>query len=394
MTTSQRRDKTALVLAGGGVSGTLYEIGALLALNAHLARPAATAFDIFVGTSAGAIVTALLANGISPETMHDVIDGRHPVVRAPEREEIFSVGPGDLLQASRILPGALASAWSGGLAGLDITTLLLGLSERLPAGVCDNAGLSAFIRRVILHLGGSDHFEDLHRSLSLIATDLLTGDRAVFAAGHPSGASISAAVGASTALPLLFKPVEIAGRPYVDGGLRGNASLDVAVEQGAGLVVCVNPMVPYHAPTADGALPPTWQMLRITTHAGLHYHLKHLRQRYPGVDFVLIEPRPDDAALLSVNPMQYPLARDIVGHSCATVAVDLAQRQAKLAPVFARHGLRALDGPSPAGAPPAGRAWQPTGRLHRALAELQAVVDESLALHAHHPNGAGKPPLR
>jgi hypothetical protein len=141
-------------------------------------------------------------------------------------------------------------------------------------------------------------------------------------------------------------------------------------------------MVPYRAPTADGASPPTWQVLRINTHAGLHYHLKHLQQRYPHVDFVLIEPRPDDATLLSVNPMQYPLARDLIGHSCDTVAADLECRQAELAPVLARHDLRALDGPR-RDAASGHTARRIAGRLAHTLADLQYALDG---------HGAGQPP--
>jgi hypothetical protein len=58
--------KRALVLSGGGVTGLTYEIGALRALDDLLVGASVNDFDIFVGTSAGSIVGALLANGISP----------------------------------------------------------------------------------------------------------------------------------------------------------------------------------------------------------------------------------------------------------------------------------------------------------------------------------------
>ena len=65
--------KTALVLAGGGLTGAVYEIGALRAIDDLLVDRTVNDFDIFVGTSAGALVSSLLANGVSPEEMLQVM---------------------------------------------------------------------------------------------------------------------------------------------------------------------------------------------------------------------------------------------------------------------------------------------------------------------------------
>jgi len=61
------RAKTALVLAGGGIMGGAYEIGALAALD-RLFTPAfcTRRFDIYVGVSAGSVVATLIANRVSP----------------------------------------------------------------------------------------------------------------------------------------------------------------------------------------------------------------------------------------------------------------------------------------------------------------------------------------
>jgi predicted acylesterase/phospholipase RssA len=55
-------------------------------------------FDIFVGTSSGAMVSAFLANGVSPEEMLQVIDGTHPTANLFERKHIFNIDSTDLLQ--------------------------------------------------------------------------------------------------------------------------------------------------------------------------------------------------------------------------------------------------------------------------------------------------------
>src|SRR6266542_2518713 len=58
-----RCDKTALVLGGGGFTGGVYEIGALRALDLLAVNKSVNQFDVYVGTSAGSIVAALVANG-------------------------------------------------------------------------------------------------------------------------------------------------------------------------------------------------------------------------------------------------------------------------------------------------------------------------------------------
>ena len=54
----------------------------------------------------------------------------------------------------------------------------------------------------------------------------------------------SLAVVANCALPGLYPPVLIDGRHYVDGVLLKTVHASVALEAGAKLVLCVNPIVP------------------------------------------------------------------------------------------------------------------------------------------------------
>ena len=61
-----RRSKTALVLGGGGFTGGVYEIGALRAIDLLSVNRTVNQFDVYVGTSAGAFVASMAANGITP----------------------------------------------------------------------------------------------------------------------------------------------------------------------------------------------------------------------------------------------------------------------------------------------------------------------------------------
>ena len=54
--------RRALVLAGGGIIGGMYEVGALAALDEALPEFRVNNFDLYVGSSSGSVVSALMAN--------------------------------------------------------------------------------------------------------------------------------------------------------------------------------------------------------------------------------------------------------------------------------------------------------------------------------------------
>jgi len=74
----RRPSKTALVLGGGGFTGGVYEIGALRALDLLAVDRTVNQFDVYVGTSAGALIAALAANGVTPEQMMRVVNDQVP----------------------------------------------------------------------------------------------------------------------------------------------------------------------------------------------------------------------------------------------------------------------------------------------------------------------------
>src|SRR4051794_32966474 len=85
------RTKTALVLAGGGLTGAVYEIGALRAIDDLLVDRTVNDFDIYVGTSAGALVSTFLAQGISPHEVMDALAGEHANVPPIQPRDVFSL---------------------------------------------------------------------------------------------------------------------------------------------------------------------------------------------------------------------------------------------------------------------------------------------------------------
>src|SRR5689334_6147029 len=96
--------RSALVLAGGGLTGVVYEIGALRAVNDVLLDRSVNDFDIYVGTSAGALVASMLANGLSPERMLASFTGQGDIPPI-KRAEVFAANYPDLLKMLIRLPG-------------------------------------------------------------------------------------------------------------------------------------------------------------------------------------------------------------------------------------------------------------------------------------------------
>jgi len=99
----RRPDKTALVLGGGGFTGGVYEIGALRALDLLAINSTINQFDVYVGTSAGAFIASLCANGVTPEEMMRVVTRQG-------RPAFKDIGINDLLR-----PNVLEFARKGAL---------------------------------------------------------------------------------------------------------------------------------------------------------------------------------------------------------------------------------------------------------------------------------------
>ncbi|MDW8213562.1 MAG: patatin-like phospholipase family protein [Roseiflexaceae bacterium] len=224
-----RRSKTALVLAGGGVTGAAYEIGALRALDDLLCDFSVNDFDVFIGTSAGALVAACLANGLTPrELMRHLevpLDGIAPL----DMGDLFTLNGRDILAQGLHLPRVALRAIQALIFSrkhLSLLDLIEAFALALPGGLYDIGSLDRYLSAVLSRDGRTNDFRRLSRELVVIATDLDTGARVVFGVPPYDDVPISRAVAASSAMPLVYRPVRIGDRDYVDGGVRGNASLD------------------------------------------------------------------------------------------------------------------------------------------------------------------------
>jgi predicted acylesterase/phospholipase RssA len=398
-TRPKRDPRIALVLAGGAVSGGAFKVGGLKALDDFLVERKITDFDTYVGLSAGSILAVALASGVSPSEMIKVLEGKsrrmdqlqpldfynpnwREFVGRPAKlvYDLLAFLPGvgaDFLRALPGLPDAVGAALRDFLreptyAHFETAALLLlehvsptreipALSNHLPSGLFDNASLERWLRRNLERMRMPNDFRAFARrrgkSLYITACDLDTAERELFGPDERCDISIAEAVQASTALPLFYKPARINGVDYVDGGVRHTASIDVAIEKGADLIVCYNPFRPFlNRIDAEGGDAPYFANGRYLADRGmkmvlnqvfrtlLHSRLKLGLQRYLTDDrfqgdILLLEPRERDAEFFNVNPLAFWKRSDAIQHGFESVRTTLEQNFDAVQEVLAHYGL-------------------------------------------------------
>jgi NTE family protein len=353
------QSKTALVLGGGGFTGGVYEIGALRALDLLAVNRTVNEFDVYVGTSAGSFIASMAANGVTPEEMMRVVNQQVPTpFRDIDLGTLLRPNYLDFVKSAALLPlrvAGIARTLASNLRSVSMMDLVVGLAEGLPPGVYDGSGIEDYLSDVLGDLDRTSDFRLLGRELYLPATDLDTCERVVLGEDGWEDVPIPTAVAASTALPMVYKPVEVKGRHLVDGGLRSTTNLDVAVEHGAKLVVVINPLVPYvndfqkMIPTMFGSrvrrvtdmgFPQIgYQAFKLLTYQRLHDSVKQWSEKYQGVDIILIEPEPNDELMFETNIMNFTKRVEIARHGFESVTIKLAKDYDHFAEVCAKHGI-------------------------------------------------------
>ena len=354
-----RRSRTALVLGGGGFTGGVYEIGALRALDLLAVNRTVNQFDVYVGTSAGSFVASLAANGVTPEEMMRVVNQQVPTpFRDIDLGRLLRPNYTEFAKSGALLPLrliGLARQLASNLGAVSVMDIVVGLAESLPSGLYNGSSIAGYIDEVLSDPDRSNDFRLLQNELYLTATDLDTCERIVLGGDDWDDVPIAQAVAASTALPMVYKPVEIKGRHLVDGGLRSTTNVDVAVESGAKFIIVVNPLVPYVndfqklIPTMTGSrvrrvsdmgFPQIgYQAFKLLAHQRLHEAVKHWEERYPGVDIILIEPDPNDELMFDTNILNFTKRVEIARHGFESVTLKLAKDYEGLREVCAKHGI-------------------------------------------------------
>jgi NTE family protein len=345
-----------IALAGGGPLGAIYEIGALLAIGEALEELDPANCDVYVGVSSGGFIAAGLANGLSPKAMHEMFVESDASDDPFEPSLLLRPAIGEYVGRLAVVPRLLASAIRrymepGGSAGFFES--FSQLARALPTGIFDNAGVGDFLTRLLSTQGRTNDFRQLKHKLFLVATDIDTGASVPFGAAGWDNVPIAQAVRASAALPGLFPPVEIGGRFYVDGALTKTLHASVALREGARLLLCVNPLVPFDARLAasekhrkemsivQGGLPSIMsQTFRTLIYSRMQIGMERYRKDFPDADVLLFQPERDDAVMFFTNVFSYSDRRRLCEHAYQRTREDLRRRRAQLNEVLGRHGIR------------------------------------------------------
>jgi predicted acylesterase/phospholipase RssA len=383
--TTRKPQRIALALAGGGPLGAIYEIGALCALDEALEGLDFNGLQHYVGVSAGGFIAAALANGMKPRDICAAfIEGESDGPDVFDPAWLLMPAWGELARRTMMFPSLAASAlWRATLGRRTVSHSLEHLGRSLPTGIFSNELVDERLAQVFSRAGRTNDFRALRTQLTLVATDLDTGEAAPFGRAGWDHVPISKAVQASCALPGLYPPVRIGDRDYVDGALKKTMHASVALEDGVDLLLCLNPLVPFNTREsgipriADAGLPAVLsQTFRSMIHSRMELGMKHYERAYPGADIVLIEPDHSDPELYLANTFGYGQRKQLAEHAYQQTRAMLRARRAKLAPQLARHGI-AID----AGALGDLQRYliapkeSPT-RIGRAIAALEATLDD------------------
>ena len=276
-----------LVLGAGGVLGESW-------MNAVLAgMEEASGFDArecegYVGTSAGSIVAAALAGGLSPD--HRL--GELPA--QPEPEATSDVG-------------GVGQALRAGVATVAAPVAALALPTMAPGG--------ALVRRIALGRaprgtqslrGLGDRIDSMGAEwdgrLAVAAVELDSGRRVMFGRDGAPEATIGQAVEASCAIPTYFRPIEIGGREYVDGGAWSPTNMDTARVRRGTRVLCLNPTASIPA-------------LGVASRSVARVEALVLERRGANVDIV----SPDEASVDALGPnlMDWSRRREVIAAGVA-----------------------------------------------------------------------------
>ena len=393
--------KTALVLAGGAITGGTFKVGGLKALNDFLVNKKVTDFDMYVGVSAGAFIASQLAGGVTPEEILKILDGSSATYEQlspfhiywPNFREFFEKPLSYLYRRATYLPGimydsliSLPRLWQplrdgfvkfcsepnyssfesmmGPLAKIIYSSRTMpSMIEAIPSGIFDNSSLEKYLRRNMEKNQVPNSFKVLkktrNKSLYIIATDIDTAERVVFGTDEKNDLKISEAVQASAALPMLYKPARLNGVDYVDGAVKRTTNMDLAIRKGADLVICYNPFRPYSNKLVleylreedkyvtrnrrisdSGLLMIFNQVFRTIFHSRIRYFIDQMivDRSFKG-DIILIEPKEDDSTFFEMNPFSFWNRAKAARHGYISVKNTIEGRFDEVSKVLASYGI-------------------------------------------------------
>ncbi len=236
------RPRVGLVLGGGGARGAAH-IGVLEVL-----RENRIPVDCVAGTSMGGLVTGAFAAGLSPDEMLEAMGQADWRAMFDDNPPTNEINPRVRRQSRLFIPGTEMGMTKEG-------------AQTLPA-VVQGQKVKLFINRLVRSQYGEPLIEKMPIPVSIVATDLVTGDKVTFREG-----SLTQAMRATMSVPGLMAPVKDGERLLVDGGLVDNVPIDeVRKSCNPDVVIAVNVGSPLmKAEDIGGIFSVAGQMVNILT---------------------------------------------------------------------------------------------------------------------------------
>lgn len=317
--------KVGLVLGGGGVTGAAYELATVMAIELATGWDANSS-EVIIGTSSGSFVTALIRNNAL--TLDSLV---RP---GDDRIDVANRIKSHLYQKGRS-PGVARWVRHGIAPGLRRPGLTMFLGSPAPYHA---GGLKEWVSSQIGDVAASSWPE---KPTAVVSYDIALKGRVVFGAEGAPDIGLADAVSASSSIPLLFRPYEIDGRFYVDGGIASGTHADLILghSEPLDLVLIV---APFAADTQRKRALFHEKMFDRVGRRTLDEEVAVIKAAWPDTDVVTLTPSPSVQNAMRPNPMDTKRA-------VATFMRTLISMKRKLArpevwTVLSRH----LESPKPA----------------------------------------------
>jgi NTE family protein len=300
-----------IVLGGGGVLGAAWAVGALTAIEAVDGVDARDA-EVILGTSAGSVMTAMLAGGLSVANMRAHQSGG-AITEGPLAGYLwdYDVATGAATPPSPRWRGASPSTFLRNAVRLRTMPPTAVVAPLLPEGRASIASIRELAHTSVGGLSWPDR-----DGIWINAFNLDFGFRVVFGTGDAPPADIADAVAASCSIPGWYEPVLIDGTRYVDGGTWSATSADLLRDQRLDHVYVLAPMASFdldHPHDVSSTLERVWR-LRVTKR--LIREVGRLRRTGMGV--TVLAPTATDLAVMGSNFMDPARRPDVLTTSLQT----------------------------------------------------------------------------
>jgi NTE family protein len=298
--------RRAFVFGGGGVLGYAWTLGALRAVE-DVAGVEAVDSEIVIGSSAGAVLAALLSLGVTGAELARHHQGRsEPGDLAIDWD--YSIAGGSKPPRPVMRPGSPPLLWDAVRHPRRVGPWLT-LAAVLPVGRGSLQPVHDLITQV---QQGTNDGSRPHRASTaqpwVVATDYRTGARVVFGRDHE--AELADAVVASCAIPAWYAPMTIGGRQYIDGGAVSNTSCDLLLDRGLDEVYVFVPsasLQDVNRGSNKGERLERW--IRGAVTRAVRAELQALVDQ--GTHVIAVTPTIDDLTVMGVNPMNPQPRRDV-----------------------------------------------------------------------------------